>query len=558
MRFGLSARLGGAGAAMAAVTLAVAVFAVTRNDVEIARSRAIEAGWRDALVAESVARDIQGVVGIGASAFLESDPAAMRRRLEVLGAAADGLERRQSELLAAIGDPEAPATRSIAMRLRDFVAFQKDTVQLGLTLSPKAAALQMADPSTHANRDALLGDIAAVVARLTEEATAESRAGEAARRSTRLVLILAPLIALLVAGAGLAALIDRGVRRPLSRLRQTMTTMAAGDLSSEIPFVRRRDEIGEMAVALGTFRDGLRAAERLRDRDRDRADRESARRGAFERAAATFEGDVRELIGRVAGAIARLESVAGDMAAAAHSARERSREVTGAAGAASQEVGSVAETSERLAASITEIGARAADSARVASKAAAEVERTATAVQSLSSEAQRIGQIIDLIDAIAGQTNLLALNATIEAARAGEAGRGFAVVAAEVKTLADQTARATAQISGQVDAIRTSTEGSVVAIGGVLATIRSLDGIATAIAAAVEEQGEATREIARAVANAADQTRAVGGGIDGLDRAGAASSTAAEEVLSSSKALASDADRLSGEIARFLDRVRAA
>ncbi|NLH80036.1 MAG: HAMP domain-containing protein [Phyllobacteriaceae bacterium] len=558
MRFGLSARLGGAGVAMAAVTLAVAVFAVTRNEVEIARSRAIEASWRDALVAESVARDVQGVVGIGAAAFLESDAAKIRERLGDLGGAAERLERRQGELVAAIGDPEAPATRSIAMRLRDFVAFQKDTVQLGLTLSPKAAGLQMADPSTHANRDALLGEIAGVVARLTEAASAESRAGEAARRSTRLVLILAPLAALLIAGAGLALLIDRGVRRPLTRLRQTMTTMAAGDLAAEIPFRRRRDEIGEMATALATFRDGLTAVEHLRDRDRDRADRESRRRGAFEHAAAVFEGDVHDLIGRVAGAIARLENLAGDMTAAAHSARVRSSEVGGAAGTASREVTSVAETSERLAASITEIGSRAAESARVASKAVVEVERTATAVQSLSSEAQRIGQIIDLIDAIAGQTNLLALNATIEAARAGEAGRGFAVVAAEVKTLADQTARATAQISGQVDAIRASTEGSVMSIGGVLDTIRSLDGIATAIAAAVEEQGEATREIARAVASAADQTRAVGGGIDGLDRAGAASATAAEEVLASSKALASDADRLSGEIARFLDRVRAA
>jgi len=558
MRVGLAAKLGGISLFMGALALAVAGFAVLRNDIEVERSQDIEARWRAARVAESVARDIEHVVVVGSAAVLAPTPSEGKARLKALDEAVGRLDARRGALLEAIGEPQSPKSIAIAQRLKDFVAFQRDTVELGQTLSMKAAAVQVADESTAQNRDRLLGEIGAVVERLTAQAQAESTRGEEAREATGRILRWGPLALVLTAIAAGLLLIDHQIRQPLERLRATMATMSRGDLTVEVPFDGRRDEIGEMASALRTFREGLGETAWMQERDRGRADSEARRRAELETLAAAFERSVREVLGQVAEAARQLQGVAEGMSETARAGQVRSREVMEASQVASDEVHTVATTTEGLAASIAEIGGRVGESARVAAQAATDVGRTAEQVTSLAEEATRIGRIVDLIDAIADQTNLLALNATIEAARAGEAGRGFAVVASEVKQLADQTARATSQISGQVEAIRISTTQSASSIGGILDTIGSLNDIASAIARAVEEQSNATGEIARAVKTASTGTALVGRSIVAVEAVSSETARAAGDVLASSHTLVEAAGRLSGEIEHFLDRVRAA
>ncbi len=558
MRIGLSAKLVVTASLTGIVAIAVATFAVLRIDAEVLRSREIEAEWARALAAETIGREIEHVAAIGASAFTATDPAAGRRALDATGAAVDALARRRGDLVAALGGEADPRIRKVAMRFDDFVAFQKDTVDLGRTLSLKAAALQAADPSTQANREAILAEIGDVVGRLGREARTRTQAAAVVREETREILIVGPALAIVLASAICWYLILAQIRLPLERLRRSMAAMAGGDLDVALPGLGRRDEIGEMAGALAGFRDGLKAVEEMRAVERDRIDGEVARRAAFERETAAFETGVRGVVEEVSTAAARLETVAMEMAAAAETTRERSHDVSAAADEASREVSSVAATTDRLAASIATIGERAADSAAMARRAADQVERSVEATRSLSAEAERIGEIVDFIGTIAKQTNLLALNATIEAARAGQAGVGFAVVANEVKQLANQTADATARIAAQVGAIRASTEGSAAAVGDVLATIRSLDGAAEGIAGAVETHGGATRDIAGAVSRAAAGARAVGDGLTVVEAAGERSAAAVADVLDASRALAGSAERMSLEIGAFLGRVRRA
>ncbi len=352
--------------------------------------------------------------------------------------------------------------------------------------------------------------------------------------------------------------VGRSILARISTLQRSMKLLSDGDLETEIPRSRRQDEINVMANALEIFRENMiqaRAMSVSQDQDRiakaERATRMEAR-------IAEFEMTVRTALSGLQASANSMQATAQSMSSTADRSSALVNAVASAAEETSVNVQTVSSGTEQLSSSILEIGRQVVSSAEIAGKAVNEAKRTDATMQSLADNANRISIVIDLIQNIASQTNLLALNATIEAARAGEAGRGFAVVAAEVKNLASQTAKATDEIRSQIANMQQVTTSAVGTIQNIGLTIGEINEITTAIAAAVEEQGAATREIARNIQHAAGGTSEVSSNIVGVSQASADAGSAAGNVLTASDDLRREADILRGEIDAFLANIRAA
>jgi methyl-accepting chemotaxis protein len=350
-----------------------------------------------------------------------------------------------------------------------------------------------------------------------------------------------------------------GVARPLKTSIRVMKSLARGDLSVDTPTPRRDDEIGEIMTALAVFKTNGLEIERLKVEQQATEQRTALqRRAEMIKLADDFEGAVGQIIETVSSASAELEASAGTLTSSA----ERSQQLTTVVAAASEEastnVRSVASATEEMTSSVNEISRQVQTSASIANEAVAQARKTNDSVAELSKAAARIGDVVELINTIAGQTNLLALNATIEAARAGESGRGFAVVASEVKALAEQTAKATGEISQQIIGIQAATQDSVAAIKEIGDTIGRMSEIASTIASAVAQQGAATQEISRNVQQAAHGTQQVSTNITDVERGASETGLASSQVLSAAQSLSRDSSRLKLEVGRFLDTVRAA
>ncbi|MGE5515534.1 MAG: methyl-accepting chemotaxis protein [Bacteroidota bacterium] len=378
--------------------------------------------------------------------------------------------------------------------------------------------------------------------------TAESRA--------RLQVLLLSLAAVAV-GCCLAWVSGRSISRPVRELTAAMGQLAQGQLEVAVTGADRGDEIGAMARALAVFKDNAKAVAQLREQQsRAAAQSEAERRAAMAQLADTFHASVASVVGAVSQAAADMQGAAQDMRTVTNRAASTGDAVAAASAEASANVQTVAAAAEELAASIAEIGREAAQANSISAEAVAEAEGTSQLIGGLAQSVGRIDEVVAMITAIASQTNLLALNATIEAARAGEAGKGFAVVANEVKALATQTAKATEEISRQIEQVQQATDRAVGAVSAISGTIVKVNEISATIAAAVEQQRAATEEIAHNVDSAANSSGTVNTSISGLRDDVRHTGTRADGVLDSAARLSGQARVLEDEVERFLAQVR--
>ena len=390
-------------------------------------------------------------------------------------------------------------------------------------------------------------------------AEAAERAG-AARDAALMMLTLAgwAVVALLGVLAGVTLMLRRRVITPLANLTEVVGDLAAGRHDVIIPTSDRADEIGAMAGSLQVFKEALITKKAADESAAVEADAKIQRAQRVDKITHDFESMIGEIVEVVSSASSELEASAGTLTATAERSEQLTTMVAAASEEASTNVQSVASATEEMASSVNEISRQVQDSARIASEAVEQAQKTNDRVGELAKAAARIGDVVELINTIAGQTNLLALNATIEAARAGEAGRGFAVVASEVKALAEQTAKATGEISQQISGIQAATQESVGAIKDIGDTIARMSEIASTVASAVEEQGAATQEISRNVQQAAHGTQQVSSNIADVQRGAGETGSASSRVLTAAKSLSGESSRLKLEVGKFLSSVRAA
>ena len=507
---------------------------------------------------------VEKINGLVYAVVMDSRGVYMSEKPEALKKFADGMTAslvRMSDTVARWENEIDPSLRGkfdeMKGRVAQFREFRTEMARRGIA-EGNAVARELGDNDANRSvRSALNKDLEALAAGLQSQA--ERVSSELDRLAVLVRTVDAVLLGLGFVIGALGVWIAHGqISGPIHRLIEAMNAVSAGLTSVEVPHRDRGDEIGRIASAVAEFRDAVARSEAMKASLSDEGRARTERQNRIDTAVVAFDREIKDVTAELARAASTLSEAARGQIRDADAASNRTRSVADASTRATTNVQTVAAAAEELSASVAEINARVGQATATAQAAVATAARSSSSVQGLAGSAQKIGEVVDLIRSIAEQTNLLALNATIEAARAGDAGRGFAVVASEVKALADQTAKATEEISQQIVQIQTTARASVAAIEEIGATIRTIDEITVTVATAVEEQGASTNEIARNVAHAAHATGEVDGDIREIDQVVAGTVKSADGLLALAESLTARTGDLSGRVDRFLASIRAA
>lgn len=540
---------------LAAIIAGVGVYTVRTYDAAVGD---IRASALRALYAERLNRLVTHVVMESRGIYASKDTKEAQKFGEGSLAAL-----RDIDALLKVWQPLIPADEKslfegLVKDAADFKTYRTETVRLGSEVSPEAANAQGNTDANRANRRAYQARIDELMNR------GNQKMDQIEEEASALYSNMLNLLIVLAAGGTLAALLlgwligNRQIARPLQVVTVALQKLASGDFN--LPKVKpSKDEIGDIWKATQVFASAMEETQKLRE-EQAAAESQMAQKRRAEMAALAqqFERSVGGLVQHLSSSASEMEVTARSMSAVANQTTSQSMTVSSAAQQASANVQTVAAATEELSISIREIAGQVSQSSQIADKAVEGAQRTNMSVQELATTAEKIGNVVQLINNIAGQTNLLALNATIEAARAGEAGKGFAVVASEVKDLASQTAKATEEISLQISSVQSATKETVEAIQEIARTINEMSQISVSIAAAMEEQGAATAEIARNVQEAARGTEAVTGNIVDVQKGAGDTGAAASQVLGAAQELARRSSELGSEVSSFLNEVRAA